>query len=287
MNQRVIELQQLGLILQTHGLKFIFSMVILILGLLTTKWILKTLKILLGKVTGNATIISIVFNSAGVILFSIVIVAAATQAGAVPIRIITLIMVICLAVIGILVIFRPLIPTLPFKVGDTVKAAGFLGKIEATSFLNTRMRTFDGKTFFVPNRKILDDIVINYHFTKTRRVKIDVSIRYDQDLAKAKRVLEAMMTKDARVLTKPAPMVYVLNLGPSSVDIGGRCWVNNTKYWVAKCELLEKAKFTFDNQGILFAYPKLDVHHFKGEESGCFVRPVRDENHVKSQDDEA
>ena len=90
--------------------------------------------------------------------------------------------------VGVIILFRPLIPTLPFKVGNTVRTGDLLGKIEATTILNTRMRTFDGKTFFVPNRKILDDIVINYHFTKTRRIKIDVGIRYDQDLMKAKQL---------------------------------------------------------------------------------------------------
>jgi small conductance mechanosensitive channel len=54
------------------------------------------------------------------------------------------------------------LPTLPFKVGNTIKAADLMGKVEAIRFLNTRLQTFDGKTFFVPNRKILDDIVINY-----------------------------------------------------------------------------------------------------------------------------
>ena len=52
-------------------------------------------------------------------------------------------------------------------------------------------------------------------------MKIDVSIRYDQDLLKAKRVLEAVMTEDARVKTKPGPMVYVLNLASSSCGSGG------------------------------------------------------------------
>jgi small conductance mechanosensitive channel len=112
----------------------------------------------------------------------------------------------------------------------------------------------------VPNRQILDDIVINYHFTQTRRVKIDVSIRYDQDLIKAKRVMEAVMTEDARVNTKPGPMVYVMNLNNSSVDLGGRCWVANKDYWVARCDLLEKTKLRFDVEGIRFAFPQLDLH---------------------------
>jgi hypothetical protein len=158
-----------------------------------------------------------------------------------------------------------LIPSMPFKAGNTVKAGDLLGKVEAITFLNTRMRTFDGKTFFVPNRQVPNDIVINYHFTQTRRVKVDVSIRYDQDLLKAKRVLEMVMTEDARVKTKPGPMVYVLNLVAGLVELGGRCWVDNNDYWVARCELLEKTKLRFDQEGIRFAFPQLDLHLNPGE----------------------
>ena len=91
-------------------------------------------------------------------------------------------------------------------------------------------------------------------------MKIDVSIRYDQDLIKAKQMLEAVMTEDPRVKTKPGPAVYTLNLASSSMDIGGRCWVNNKDYWVARCDLLEKTKLRFDNEGIEFAFPQLDLH---------------------------
>ena len=81
-------------------------------------------------------------------------------------------------------------------------------------------------------------------------------------------------------------MVYVLNLGPGSVDIGGRCWVENKKYWVTKCELLEKTKFSFDNEDILFAYPQLDIHHYNGERPECNTCPEGDEIHVNFHNDE-
>ena len=149
---------------------------------------------------------------------------------------------------------------MPFKVGNTIKAADLMGKVEAITFLNTRLRTFDGKTFFVPNRKILDDIVINYHYTHTRRIKIDVGIRYEQDLLQAKRVLESVMIEDARVKAKPGPAVYVLELASSNVELGGRCWVNNEDYWGTRCDLLEKTKTRFDQEGIQFAYPQLELH---------------------------
>lgn len=197
-------------------------------------------------------------------MLAVVVIIASIEAGLKPGPIISFLTIICLAAVGIIVLFRPLIPTLPFKVGNTVKTGDLLGKIEATTILNTRLKTFDGKTFFVPNRKILDDIVINYHFTKTRRIKINVGIRYDQDLMKAKQVLEEIMIADPRVKARPAPVVYVLNLSNNCVELGGRCWVANAKYWVAKCDLLEKTKLGFDHAGIVIAFPQMDIHHYDG-----------------------
>jgi small conductance mechanosensitive channel len=260
MEDQVSKLQELGKLMQAHGPEMIIALIILIAGLFLTKWAIKGLKVLLAKFSKNTTSISIVTNSVGVLMLGIVIVAAAMEIGGKPGPLIALIMIIVLSVIGIIVVFRPLIPTLPFKVGNTIKAGDLLGKVEATTILNTRVRTFDGKTFFVPNRQILNDVVINYHFTKTRRVKVDVTIRYDQDLLKAKQVIEAVMTEDARILTKPSPQVYVLELGLNGVKLGGRCWVNNVKYWVTKCELQEKTKLRFDAESIKFAYPQMNVY---------------------------
>ncbi|MCP3939963.1 MAG: mechanosensitive ion channel family protein [Desulfobacteraceae bacterium] len=260
MNDQLGKFQELGRLLQERGLEMIMALIILIVGLFLTKWAIKALKILLAKFIKNASVISIIANSVGVLMLGIVIVASAMEIGVRPRPLIALIMIVVLTAIGVIVIFRPLIPTLPFKVGNTVKIGDLLGKIEATTLLNTRLRTFDGKTFFVPNRQILNDIVINYHFTKTRRIKLDVTIRYDQDLIKAKQVLETVMTEDPRILTKPSPQVYILELGKRGVKLGGRCWVNNLKYWVTKCELLEKTKFRFDIESIEFAYPQLDIN---------------------------
>ncbi len=259
MNDQVTRFRQVGEVMQHHGLELMSALVILIAGLFVTKLAVKWIRILVGKITRNKATISVVTNSAGIFLFGVVVTASAMQIGARPGPLITFIMIVVLAAIGVIVIFRPLIPTLPFKVGNTVKMGDLLGKVEATTFLNTRLKTFDGKTFFVPNRQILDDIVINYHFTKTRRIKVDVTIPYDEDLLRAKRVLEALMTEDARILLKPSPQVYVLELEPNGVKIGGRCWVNNPKYWVTKCEMLEKTKLRFDQEGIRFAGPRIDV----------------------------
>ncbi len=261
------KLREFGQLMNEHGFDFVSGLIVMIAGLYATRWIIGQVKHLLAKVIKSPSTVSIIANSIGVVFIIVVLVASSIQIGANPKNVMAFLMIVCLVVIGIMTVFRPLVPKLPFKVGNTVKCGNLMGRIEATSLLNTQLRTFDGKTFFVPNRKILDDIVINYHYTKTRRIKVNVTIGYDQDLAKAKQVLEALMIEDARVLPKPSPVVYVLDLVPDGVLIGARCWVNNTEYWVAKCEMMEKTKFRFDREKISFAYPQLEIRHYQPSSS--------------------
>ncbi len=260
MQNEMSRLQMLGETMTLHGRQMVLALAILILGLLAARWIHTRLKQGLRKLYPKSKFAPLMCNLLYIIVVVIVIMGTAVELGAKPVNLLRLLTIIALIATGVAIFLKPFIPTMPFKVGNTVKAGNLLGKVEAITFLNTRMRTFDGKTFFVPNRQILNDIVINYHYTHTRRAKIDVSIRYDQDLLKAKRTLETIMTEDPRVKTKPGPMVYVLNLASSSVDLGGRCWVDNKDYWVARCDLLEKAKLRFDSEGIQFAFPQLDLH---------------------------
>ena len=260
MQNEMSRLQVLGETMTQHGTQMVLALAILIIGLLAARWIHKSLSQWMRKLYPQSKLAPLMCNLLYIIIVILVIMSTAVEFGAKPVNLLRLLTIMALIVAGVAIFLKPFIPTMPFKVGNTVKAGNLLGKVEAITFLNTRMKTFDGKTFFVPNRQILNDIVMNYQFTETRRLKIDVGIRYNQDLLKAKRVLEALMTEDPRVKTKPGPMVYVLNLASSSVDLGGRCWVDNKEYWVARCDLLEKTKLRFDSEGIQFAFPQLDLH---------------------------
>lgn len=260
MENEFTRLHRLGEVLTLQGRQMILALLVLIVGLLVARWLDKGLRNLLRRFLPASTGLTIFCNVTYIIIVVVVITAAAVEFGAQPINMLRLLTIVALVAIGLLIFLKPFIPSMPFKVGNTVKAANLLGKVEAVTFLNTRLRTFDGKTFFVPNRQILNDVVINYHYFGTRRVKIDVNVRYDQDLLKAKRVLETVMVEDPRVKTKPGPQVYVLNLASSAVEVGGRCWVDNKDFWVTRCDLMEKTKLRFDQEGIRFAFPQLDLH---------------------------
>lgn len=148
----------------------------------------------------------------------------------------------------------------PLQTAFPVEMGGLLGKVEATTFLHTRLRTFDGRTLFIPNRMVFNDIVSNYHFTPTRQIRLYVTIGYREDLLKAKALLIRVLKEDPRIQEKPAPTVYVISLAENGVYLSARGWVENQKFFKARCELYERVKFLFDQEGIGFAHPQRDVH---------------------------
>jgi small conductance mechanosensitive channel len=224
------------------------------------RWVVNKLRVGLARTFPSRKGILTFVNVLWVLLILIVIIAAAVQAG-LPIRpIIRLLVVGAMVAVGTILLFRPLVPDLPFKKGHTIKIGSLLGKVEGITFLNTRIQTFDGKTIFIPNRQILDGIVTNYHFTPTRRIKVNLDIHYSSDLIRAKQVLEELMIEDPRVLAAPRPVVYAMSLTKEGVTLGARCWVPNNKYWVTKCDLLERIKLSFDLENIRIGYPKADVY---------------------------
>ena len=267
----------MGDLIASQGQHFVIALFILVVGLIVIKQGSKLLRRLLERLALKPQTVSTVSSIISIIVLVIVVATALEQLGMNSLVIRRVLFLVSLTVIGIIAIFRPLIPALPFKVGNTVKVGDLLGKIEATTILNTRMRTFDGRTVFIPNSKIINDFVINYHFTDTRRIKVDVGIGYDQDILKAKQVLETIMIEDPRVKVTPRPTVYVLNLANGCVQLGGRCWVDNVKYWTTRCELIEKTKLRFNHEGITIAFPQLDVHHYRGDALPEFHG---EENHV-------
>jgi hypothetical protein len=44
--------------------------------------------------------------------------------------------------------------------------------------------------------------------------------------------------------------------------LGVRCWVDNAKFWVAKCDLLEKMLLTLDREGVALAFRRKAIRVF-------------------------
>jgi small conductance mechanosensitive channel len=254
-------LQKLEHTMSLYGREMVIAFVVIVVGIILIKWINQRLKSVFSKLPISPSTGATLRNVLCVLMFVVLATYIAIELGIAARPVIRFLAILALGAIGMIVAFRPLIPTLPFKVGNTIKAGDLLGKVEATTVLNTRLKTFDGATVFVPNRQILNDIIINYHTTPTRRFDLKINILYDQDLIKAKQVLETVIVEDRRVHPTPRAIVHVMSLDKGYIELQGRGWTDNLKRFVVTRELLEKVKLRFEQEGITLAKPQMQVQY--------------------------
>lgn len=157
----------------------------------------------------------------------------------------------------LIIVFRP------FKVGDFIEAGGASGTVSDVNLFSTIISPVDNRTIIVPNAAVIGGNITNFSNKPQRRVDHVFGIGYDDDLKLAKTVLMEIMQEDERILKEPAPFVAVSELGDNSVKLLTRAWVDTPNYWNVHFEMLEKVKLTFDEKGLSFPYPQMDIHSDK------------------------
>ena len=148
----------------------------------------------------------------------------------------------------------------PYKVGDYIEAQGVTGTVAEIRIFNTIIKTSDNIVVIVPNGSLSNGIITNYSRENTRRVDMVFGIGYDDDIGRAKDILNRLIAQDSRALPDPAHLVVVSELADSSVNITVRIWANASDSSNLRWDFLEKVKLTFDREGISIPYPQSDVH---------------------------
>ncbi|MDG2315964.1 MAG: mechanosensitive ion channel [Gammaproteobacteria bacterium] len=153
-----------------------------------------------------------------------------------------------------LVFFRP------FKSGDFIEAAGISGIVQSISIFNTVLKTPDNRVIIVPNSLIHADTITNHSAEDMRRIDLIIGIGYNDDIARAKALIQGVLSQNDRVLDQPPPSMMLLDLGESSVDIAVRPWTKSANYWSVRSELLENIKRALEHAGLSLPYPQRDLH---------------------------
>ena len=87
-----------------------------------------------------------------------------------------------------------------------------------------------------------------------------IDISYGDDVDAARMALFDLLAADSRVLTDPAPVVWVAALADSSVNLSVRAWVKNSDYWNVFFEHNEEFYKELPKHGLSFPFPQMDVH---------------------------
>ena len=148
----------------------------------------------------------------------------------------------------------------PFKAGDFVEAGGVSGTVRAITIFSTIIKTGDNRIITVPNSQIYAGSITNFSAETTRRIDLVFGVGYDDNVVKAKEIMQSVLETDERVLKDPAPVIMMLELADSSVNFAVRPWVASGDYWVVRGELLEAVKKALEDNGLSIPYPQRDVH---------------------------
>lgn len=266
-----IDIQQ---IIETYvlpwGINIVMALAIFIIGKFVVNVLVKLAKKLMSKAHVDNLLVNFIGSIIKTVLLLFVIIAALDQLGVDTTSMIALIgaagLAIGLALQGtlqnlasgvMLIIFRP------FTDGDFIEAAGVSGVVEEIGIFSITMRTGDNREIIIPNGSVYGGTITNNSRRDTRRVDMVFGIGYDDDLLKAKEIINRILGEDERVLADPAPTVAVGELADSSVNFNVRPWCKTSDYWGVYGDVHEKIKLTFDAEGISIPYPQMDIHQNK------------------------
>ncbi|PVG81324.1 mechanosensitive ion channel protein MscS [Nocardioides gansuensis] len=160
---------------------------------------------------------------------------------------------------GIFMIFED-----QYGVGDVVDVGEASGTVEAVSLRVTRLRDVNGTVWYVRNGEILR--VGNMSQNWARSV-LDVSVSYDADLVKVRRVLQEVahdLWEDEafRGLVIEEPEVWgVESLGIDGVTVRVTLKTAPMEQWAVAREMRERIKARFDAEGIEIPFPQRVVWH--------------------------
>lgn len=265
-------LEEAVTLVSIHGLNVLIALLIFVVGRLIAKKIAKIIRKLLSKANIDDTLCSFLRNIVYYALLAAVVIMALGQAG---LNITSFLAVLGAAGLAIGLALKDslsnfaagvmLIMLKFFKKGDYVTVAGQSGTVISINIFNTLLHTPDNKQVIVPNSSILSSTIVNVTANDTRRVDMVFGIGYDDDLLKAKQLLETIVAEEPRILPEPAPLIAVSELADSSVNFNVRPWCKTEDYWGVYFALTEKVKLIFDQEGISIPYPQTDVHLFKAD----------------------
>ena len=266
-----IDIQQ---IIETYvlpwGINIVMALAIFIIGKFVVNVLVKVAKKLMTKAKVDNLLVNFIGSIIKTVLLLFVVIAALDQLGVNTTSMIALIgaagLAIGLSLQGtlqnlasgvMLIIFRP------FTDGDFIEAAGVSGVVEEIGIFSITMRTGDNREIIIPNGEIYGGTITNNSKRATRRVDMVFGIGYDDDLLKAKEIINRILGEDDRILADPAPTVAVGELADSSVNFNVRPWCKSGDYWGVYGDIHEKIKLTFDAEGISIPYPQMDIHQNK------------------------
>ncbi len=154
------------------------------------------------------------------------------------------------------------------KPGDVISLGGTFGWVEELRARYLVVRDRDGVERLVPNENLITSEVINWSYSDPRvRLKIPVSISYDDEPEQAMRLMEEAGGKVERVLAHPAPAARLVGFGDNGIELELRVWISDPQNGVTNVRSAVNLNIwkAFKQHEITIPYPQRVLHVTAGQ----------------------
>lgn len=147
--------------------------------------------------------------------------------------------------------------------GDVISIGNTFGWVQELRARYVVVRDRDGVERLIPNETLITTEVINWSYTdRNVRLKIPVSISYDDDPEQAMALMLTAAKANSRVLDEPAPATRLMRFGDNGIELELRVWIRDPEAGLAnvRSDVNLAIWRAFKAVGITIPFPQRDLH---------------------------
>jgi small-conductance mechanosensitive channel len=151
----------------------------------------------------------------------------------------------------------------PITIGDRVEVAGVIGQVQKINARSTVVVTNDNIATIVPNQKFIDSPITNWTYGDPRvRFRLPVGVAYGSDVEKVRDTLIAAARANSQALSDPAPSVFFVGFGESSLNFELVVWSDEMSHRPRRfrSDLNFAIEKYLREAGIEIPFPQRDLH---------------------------
>jgi potassium efflux system protein len=150
----------------------------------------------------------------------------------------------------------------PIRVGDTITVGEVTGNVSRIRARATLITDFDNKEVLIPNKAFITERVVNWTLSsQVTRVLIRVGVAYGTDPTRTQEIILAAARSVPLVLRDPAPSVFFVGFGDSSLDFEVRAFADGMDKRLPLTHQVNTAiARALAEAGIEIPFPQRDLH---------------------------
>ncbi len=269
------------------AVNLLVALIILAATIFASRWAARAARRVLGRVRGfrqDPTVLSFAVQVVRVLVLVVGLIAVLQRLGVQTTSIIAVLgaasLAVGLALQGTLSNVAAgvmLLVLRPYRVGEVIDLNGVAGTVQRLDLFTTQLSNANNHKIVVPNSKVLSDVIVNLTGQKTRRIEINFTVGYGEDLGAAREVLAGTAAAHEKVLEDPAPWTGVTGLLDSAVQITLHAWVKSDDWWQTQADLMQGGKEALDAADIEIPFPHQVAVPYGDEQDVLPVVRVRKE----------